>query len=71
MLSYQEKKFHCEDKKVLRSSYLHKGISYTGKIYTFTFTCDNILGPTLACEFQGFEVFGKIILNVGTHGHAS
>ena len=29
---YQCRKSHCEDKTVVRSSYLHNGISYTGKM---------------------------------------
>ena len=32
MPSYQYRKSHCGDKTVVRSSYLHNGISYTGKI---------------------------------------
>ena len=32
MLSYQYRKPHCGDKTVVRSSYLHNGISYTGKM---------------------------------------
>ena len=32
MPSYQYRKFHCGDKTVVRSSYLHNGISYTGKV---------------------------------------
>ena len=32
MTSYQYIKFHCGDKTVVRSSYLHNGISYTGKM---------------------------------------
>ena len=32
MSSYQYRKFHCGDKTVVRSSYLHNGISYTGKM---------------------------------------
>ena len=32
MSSYQYKKSHCGGKTVVRSSYLHNGISYTGKI---------------------------------------
>ena len=32
MFSYQYRKSHCGDKTVVRSSYLHNGISYTGKI---------------------------------------
>ena len=32
MSPYQYRKFHCGDKTVVRSSYLHNGISYTGKM---------------------------------------
>ena len=32
MLSYQYRKSHCGDKTILRLSYLHKGISFTGKM---------------------------------------
>ena len=32
MLSYQYRKSHCGDKTVVRSSYLHNGISYTGEM---------------------------------------
>ena len=32
MLSYQYTKSYCGDKTVVRSSYLHTGISYTGKM---------------------------------------
>ena len=32
MSSYQYRKSHCGDKMVIRSSYLHNGISYTGKM---------------------------------------
>ena len=32
MTSYRYKKSHCGDKTVVRSSYLHNGISYTGKM---------------------------------------
>ena len=32
MSSYQYRKSHCGDKTVIRSSYLHNGISYTGKV---------------------------------------
>ena len=31
MLSRQYRKSHCRDKMILRPSYLHNGISYTGK----------------------------------------
>ena len=32
LLSYQYRESHCRDKTILRSSYLHNGISYTGKM---------------------------------------
>ena len=32
MSSYQYRKSHCDDKTVVRSFYLHNGISYTGKM---------------------------------------
>ena len=32
MLSYRYRKSHCGDKMILRPSYLHNGISYTGNI---------------------------------------
>ena len=35
MSSYQYRKFHCGDKMVVRSSYLHNGISYIGKMVSF------------------------------------
>ena len=35
MSSYQYRKSHCGDKTVVRSSYLHNGISYTDKMVSF------------------------------------
>ena len=32
LTSYQNRKSHCGDKTILRPSYLHNGISYTGKM---------------------------------------
>ena len=32
MSSYQYRKSHCGDKTIVRSSYLHNGVSYTGKM---------------------------------------
>ena len=34
MPSYQYRKSNCGDKRILRSSYIHNGIYYSGKIYT-------------------------------------
>ena len=39
MSSYQYRKSHCGDKAILRLSYHHNGISYTGKM---TSKCQNI-----------------------------
>ena len=38
MSSYQHRKSHCGDKTILRPSYLHNGISYTGKTTSFNRT---------------------------------
>ena len=38
MPSYQYRKSHCGDKTVVRSSYLHNGISYTGKMPSLYWT---------------------------------
>ena len=35
MSSYRYRKSHCGDKTVVRSSYLHNGISYTGEMSSF------------------------------------
>ena len=35
MTSYQYRKSNCGDKTILRPSYLHNGISYTGKLTSF------------------------------------
>ena len=54
MLSYQYRKSHCGDKTVVRSSYLHNGISFTGKMSslywiralgTWLLLCQNIRVP--------------------------
>ena len=36
--SYQYRKSHCGDKTILRLSYLHNGISYTGKMSSLYWT---------------------------------
>ena len=38
MSSYQHRKSHCGDKTVVRSSYLHNGIFYTGKMTSLCWT---------------------------------
>ena len=64
MISYQYRKSHCGDKTILRSSYLHYGISYTDKM-------------TSIYWIRALVIFGqhpherrKITSNVGTqHSH--
>ena len=53
MSSYQYRKSHCADKTVVRSSYLHNGIYYTGKMSSLYWI--GALG-TLAIWFWGIIV---------------
>ena len=46
MLSYQYRKSHCGDKTVVRSSYLHNGISYPGKMSSLYW-----IGPQNKCPW--------------------
>ena len=46
MSSYQHRKSHCGDKTILRPSYLHNGISYTGK--TASLYWIRALDPTIS-----------------------
>ena len=54
MSSYQYRKSHCGDKTVVRSSYLHDGISYTSKM-TSLYWIGVQPTTTMAC---GFFLFG-------------
>ena len=42
MSSYQYRKSHCGDKTIVRSSYLHNGISYTGKMTSLYWSAPRI-----------------------------
>ena len=57
MSSYQYRKSHCGDNTVVRSSYLHNGISYTGKMSSlYWFRPQNISdnpGQSHACWWPG------------------
>ena len=44
MPSYQYRKSHCGDKSVVRSSYLHNGISYAGKMAYSYWITSQVLG---------------------------
>ena len=46
MPTYQYRKSYCGDKTVVRSSYLHNGISYTGKMASFYWISRLVPGDT-------------------------
>ena len=53
MSSYQYRKSHCGDKTVVRSSYLHNGISYTGKMSSLQTPRNlSVLGPRLMKKWE-------------------
>ena len=52
MSSYQYRKSHCGDKTILRPSYLHNGISYTGKTSLYWFSPQvSQAGMTAGCNY--------------------
>ena len=56
--SYQYRKSQCGDQTVIRSSYLHNGISYTGKttsLYWIRALVINIHGIIFCPEYSGFS----------------
>ena len=58
MTSYQYMKSHCGDKTILRPSYLHNGISYTGKMTSLYW----LGAQVLTCP--GYVLLVKIALYV-------
>ena len=50
-MSYQYRKSHCGDQTVVRSSYLHNGISYTGKTASLYWIGLLLLGNFVLFEF--------------------
>ena len=50
MSSYQYRKSHCGDKMVVRSSYLHNGIFYTGKMASLYWTSPSTLRVEISYE---------------------
>ena len=54
MSSYQYREYHCGDKTVVRSSYLHNGISYTGKTYILNQAPGNLV-------FFVFSSIGSVV----------
>ena len=56
MSSYQYRKSHCGDKTVVRLSYLHNGISYTGKMASLYWFSPQVF--SLLCN-EGNEGMGR------------
>ena len=59
MPSYQHRKSHCGDKTIVRSSYLHNGISYTGKMTSlywigalYVTLSDTVKNVCTVCKFR-------------------
>ena len=66
MTSYQYRKSHCGDKTILRPSYLHNGISFTGKMTSLYW-----IRPLLACETEVSEgVSSRVSCQKGPICHA-
>ena len=62
MSSYQYRKSHCGDKTVVRSSYLHNGISYTGKLSSlYWIGPQNILERLGQYWWVGVGVFSNVV----------
>ena len=55
MSSYQFRKSHCGDKTIVRSSYLHNGTSYTGKMSSLY-----LIGAMEAISISDKMSYGKI-----------
>ena len=71
MSSYQYRKSHCGDKTVVRSSYLHNGISYTGKMVSLYWigTLVELLGISSAlthCALVKPYMASEILFNIGS-----
>ena len=56
MSSYQYRKSHCGDKTILWPSYLHNGISYTGKTTSLYWIWTQGLDPLKRCHITGVGI---------------
>ena len=59
MSSYQCRKSYCGDKMVVRSSYLHNGISYTGKMSSLYWTIAQDCSPGTRAIFDSILILYK------------
>ena len=66
MSSYQYRKTHCGDKTILRPSYLHNGISYTGKMTSLYWI--GALGPDSMLPCSGQHVSLPDCVHIDCHG---
>ena len=57
MSSYQYRKSHCGDKTILWPSYLHSGISYTGKTPSFYWIRDQVISSYSYDQARLPEIF--------------
>ena len=75
MSSYQYRKSHCGDKTVVRSSYLHNGISYTGKmasLYWFSPQVPDVTKyKTILVDIQGVVFMEGSAQNCSNSSHCS
>ena len=65
MTSYQYRKSHCGDKTILRPSYLHNGISYTGKTTSLYWIRAQIIQLTHEWQliYQSLSIsIGRVVL---------
>ena len=76
MLSNHYRKSHCGDKTVVRSSYLHNGISYTGKMSSLYWIgaqmtySDEVLWSEIAVlrlKFHGSLLLLRVQLTISQH----
>ena len=63
MLSYQYRKSHCGDKAIVRSSYLHSGIFYTGKTtFLHWIEAQNVNIPSIdVWKYFLFVIYGLLM----------
>ena len=61
MSSYQYRKSHCGDKTVVRSSYLHNGIPYTGKMSSLYWIRALVYADLGLVQCDTFHLVGKMV----------
>ena len=59
MLTYRYRKYHCGDKSVVRSSYLHNGNSYSGNISSLYWVLLSIKQKCVVQWYMYFFISGR------------